>query len=395
MHHAEQGYRPLEVSNRYQDALEGMILHQENGVTIFRGGPLDLRHNGIHDAWLTPILVSDGDSHTSFHAIQVNGGQDMMQGADFELNVASDIELKLGDQDSPQVAELNKILTDAADGRPRTILRPSIAGNIAYPVISTPATLAHPDVILARAQKAAGIFGSQLKVDGSDIYHLEQEVFVPTMTTGDLTMGKVRQVNASFGEVFVYPVHVNGGDPWKYYEVIAATPLEDIGRKGPMTIRVDSGCDIGQCYHDGGCDCRAQLHDALIEAQSKDGIIIHIPAQDGRGYGMAPKMATEGGKRGIDVGYNAGKPPMDTIKAATELLGPNYDIRTYESVGAMLMTLGFSRVTLLTDSKRKLDALEKAGLEVIRQPTNTQNNGNHHAHNHIQAKHSTPDYFAD
>ncbi len=394
MPHAEHGHQPVEISAHYQQALEAMIAHQERGVTIFRGGPLDLRHNGIEDAWLTPIIVSDNDSHTSFHAIQINGGQGEMQGADFELNVASDIELKLGDIDSPQVSELNRLLTEPS-GRPRTIIRPSIAGNIAYPVISTPATLASPDVLLARAQKAAGIFGSRLVADNCDIYHLKQEVFVPAMSTGDLTIGKVRQVNASFGDVNVYPVHVNGGDPWKYYEIISATPLEDISRKGPMTIRVDSGCDIGQCYHDGGCDCRTQLHDALSEAQNKDGIIIHIPSQDGRGYGMAAKMATEGGKRGVDVGYNAGMPPMDTIKAATELLGPNYDIRTYESVGQMLMTLGFTRVTLLTDSRKKLSALEKAGLEVIRQPTQTHKNGNHHAHHHVIAKHSTPDYFAD
>lgn len=395
MHHAEHGHQPVEVSANYQQALEGMIAYQEKGVTVFRGGPLDLRHHGIEDAWLTPIIVSDNDSHTSFHAIQINGSIGEMQGSDFELNVASDIELKLGDVDSPQVAELNRALTEAGDGRPRTIIRPSIAGNIAYPVISTPATLAEPHLLLERAQKAAGIFGSRLVADNCDIYHLEQEVFVPAMSTGDLTMGKVRQVNASFGDVFVYPVHVNGGDPWKYYEVISATPLEDISRKGPMTIRVDSGCDIGQCYHDGGCDCRAQLHDALIEAQNTDGLIIHIPSQDGRGYGMAAKMATEGGKRGIDVGYNAGRPPMDTIKAATELLGPNYDIRTYVGVGQMLMTLGFTRVNLLTDSRKKLIALEQAGLEVMRKPTNTHTNGNHHAHDHVQAKHSTPDYFAD
>jgi len=393
--HAEHGNSLVEVSERYQQALEGMILHQEQGVTIFRGGPLDLRHNGIEDAWLTPIIVSDGESHTSFHAIQINGGQEVMQGMDFELNVSSDIELKLGDKDSPQVAELNRLLTQPGDGKPRTILRPSIAGNIAYPVISTPATLAHPDVVLARAQKAAGIFGSRLVVEGSDIYHLEQEVFMPAMSTGDLTMGKVREVNSILGDVFVYPVHANGGDPWKYYEIVSATPLEDISRKGPMTIRVDSGCDIGQCYHDGGCDCREQLHEALIEAQTRDGLVIHIPSQDGRGYGMATKMATEGGKRGISVGYNDGLSAMDTIEAATRLLGPNYDIRTYESVGQMLMTLGFTKVNLLTDSRRKLDALEKAGLEVFRQPTNTQKNGNHHAHNHVQAKHRTPDYFAD
>lgn len=386
-----------ELSAKYQGALEGLIVdNEEPGITIFRGGPLDLRHYGIDEAWLTPLLVADASGYSTFHVIQINGSGQFDSCSPIQLNVASDLSLKLGDRNSRQVSELTDYLTKPSKS-PQTIMRPSTAGNLAFPVIQSPLLLPHPDVILNRAQRAAARLQRELVVEKVDSNDLVQEVLRPKMQLGNLLLGKERVIEThDLGSVHVTPIHTLGKDPWKYYEIMSAEPIEDLDRYALTRVRVDSGCDIGECLHDGGCDCRFQMHMAIRDAWEKDSLVIHIPSQDGRGYGMAIKMATEGGKRGIDVGYNHGKGPMDTVTAATSLLGPMFDIRTYDGVATILSQLGFYNIELLTDSRKKFDALQNAGLKVLRIPTNTLENGPGTARSHIIAKHQNGDhYFAD
>lgn len=389
---AEQSQRVPEIFDKYKTALEEMIDYQKDGVTIYRGGPMDLCSNGVEESWLSPVTVTDEEGSTSFHIIQTGGGREEMQSTIFELNVASDIALKLDDRNSSQVAELKDVLYGKGNLK-RTIIRPSVAGNIAYPSISTPLDLSEPETIFRRAKKIAELYGSELKHDTCDLESLRAEKFTSERSNHDFNFGKERKVSSPIGEVFLYPVLVNSGDPWGYYEIISAKPISEIDKNSIPIIRVDSGCDTGQCYHDSGCDCRSQLHNALKKIQDNDSFVIHIPSQDGRGYGMAPKMATEGGKRGINVGYNAGLPAMDTITAAKELLGNNYDIRTYEGVGRLLIELGFTEIILITDSQKKIASLEKVGIVVHREPTNTLDDTSHRAHRHVAAKHQTDEYF--
>ena len=100
---------------------------------------------------------------------------------------------------------------------------------------------------------------------------------------------------------------------------------------------------------------------------------------------MLSKMKTEQFKR-----------EMDTVKAAKTFFGNEpYDIRNYTGIGIFLRELGIKKITLQTDNKRKIEALENAGIKILRKPTETLNHCNHKSYfHHIEAKHNTSDYFS-
>lgn len=377
----------IETAKNFKKIIERLTDYEGEGITVYRGGPLDLRHNGIDESWLIPVIVKDEAGSTAFHIIQTCGGREDLQSSVFELNVASDLGLKLGDQDSSEVSNLKYTLLGNGESK-RTIIRPSIAGNMAYPNISTPLNLADPKTILKRANRVADLFGSTLDYERCDLESLSEERFKTDIISKDFMFGKERTINSEVGIVFITPVIIKN-DEWGYYEVISTKPLSEIDRNSTPIIRVDSGCDTGQCYHDGGCDCRSQLFNGLLNGQ----IIIAVSPQDGRGWGIIPKLATEGGKRGIPVGYNDGMPPMDTVEASEKLHGKKYDIRTYHGSGKLILELGFNKVALITDNKDKITDLESTGLTIERIPTNTQNDKNHNASHHVEAKLRTERYI--
>ena len=181
-------------------------------------------------------------------------------------------------------------------------------------------------------------------------------------------------------------------DPWKYYEIFTPRSIEKMSGND-LLVRIDSGCDIGQIYDDRGCDCREQLHTALTDTQRLgNGAVIHIPSQDGRGFGAATKMETEGLKRGIKVATNQDNPhPVDTIEAAQMILGTEFDNRTYEGAGMLLGMIGVGSIILQTDNRLKSEGLAVGGITVRRRPTNTK--GVRGASRHIEAKHRHGDIY--
>jgi GTP cyclohydrolase II len=102
---------------------------------------------------------------------------------------------------------------------------------------------------------------------------------------------------------------------------LTVTDFSSIDERIPL--RIDSGCVSGQIYDDESCDCIDQLNaglEFLIQDKSKYGLVIHIPAQDGRGFGTAPKTETEiykyGGKGRVHKTEQ-----LDTVSAAELLYG--------------------------------------------------------------------------
>lgn len=146
-------------------------------------------------------------------------------------------------------------------------------------------------------------------------------------------------------------------------------------------IRIDSGCQIGQIYDDGGCDCRWQF----IEALHNGFTLLHSPLQDGRGYGTAIKMKTEQLKH----------QGQDTIQAARNFFGEiHFDIRKYQLIAEFLKQQGVIQTTMFTDNREKIKALTDVGIKVSRNPTNSAKNCIYCA-THIIAKHNTDQYFSD
>jgi GTP cyclohydrolase II len=122
----------------------------------------------------------------------------------------------------------------------------------------------------------------------------------------------------------------------------------------PPLVRVHSQCLTGDVFHSLRCDCRAQLELALYRiAEEGRGLLIY-EHQEGRGIGLLNKLRA----------YELQDGGADTVEA-NEQLGFKADLRMYDLPGAILNYLGVRRVRLLSNNPEKIQALERAGVEVV------------------------------
>ena len=119
-------------------------------------------------------------------------------------------------------------------------------------------------------------------------------------------------------------------------------------------LRMHSACLTGDLFGSLRCDCGEQLRSAVGTIADEGGGILLYLAQEGRGIGLANKLRAYGLQ---DTG-------LDTVDA-DRLLGFGADERRYEVAAAMLDDLGISRVRLMTNNPRKVDALTQAGVVVM------------------------------
>lgn len=132
-----------------------------------------------------------------------------------------------------------------------------------------------------------------------------------------------------------------------------ALPLGD--ENGPL-VRLHSACLTGDIFHSRKCDCGPQLNAALESmAAHGHGVLLYL-AQEGRSIGLTNKLRA----------YMLQDAGMDTVDA-NRALGYGDDEREYEVAAAMLRAMGFDRVRLMTNNPEKIDALRRAGVDVIEQ----------------------------
>ncbi len=122
----------------------------------------------------------------------------------------------------------------------------------------------------------------------------------------------------------------------------------------PPLVRIHSQCLTGDVFHSLRCDCRAQLELALfMVGEERRGIIIY-EHQEGRGIGLMNKLRA----------YELQDGGADTVEA-NEQLGFKADMRMYGMPGAILKHMGVTKVRLLSNNPEKIQALEKAGVQVV------------------------------
>ncbi len=122
----------------------------------------------------------------------------------------------------------------------------------------------------------------------------------------------------------------------------------------PPLVRVHSQCLTGDVFHSLRCDCRAQLELALYMVGEEGRGIILYEHQEGRGIGLMNKLRA----------YELQDGGADTVEA-NERLGFKADLRIYEMPGAILKHLNVHQVRLLSNNPEKIQALEKAGVQVV------------------------------
>jgi len=151
--------------------------------------------------------------------------------------------------------------------------------------------------------------------------------------------------------------------PFRIYgfEALSGGRLEEAAvlRMGELTggaaplVRIHSQCLTGDVFHSLRCDCRAQLEIALESiAQEGRGLVIY-ELQEGRGIGLLNKLRA----------YELQDQGADTVEA-NERLGFDSDLRSYDLPAAILQYFGLKAVRLLSNNPEKVDAVERAGVEV-------------------------------
>jgi 3,4-dihydroxy 2-butanone 4-phosphate synthase / GTP cyclohydrolase II len=129
--------------------------------------------------------------------------------------------------------------------------------------------------------------------------------------------------------------------------------------KGPLgkspLVRVHSECATGDIFGSLRCDCGPQLQKSLslIAAHETGGVVIYLRDHEGRGIGLANKVAA----------YALQDRGHDTISANTEL-GFATDERDYTTAAHVLKSLGVESCKLLSNNPDKRKALEELGIVV-------------------------------
>lgn len=132
-----------------------------------------------------------------------------------------------------------------------------------------------------------------------------------------------------------------------------ALTLGDISDGQPVLARVHSECLTGDALFSQRCDCGAQLKEAMaMIAKEGRGMILYL-RQEGRGIGLLNKIQA----------YNLQDEGADTVEA-NRLLGFADDLRDYSLCRPMLEHFKVSRLRLMTNNPRKVDALTRLGISV-------------------------------
>ncbi len=122
-----------------------------------------------------------------------------------------------------------------------------------------------------------------------------------------------------------------------------------------VLVRLHSECLTGDVFGSERCDCGEQLDAAMKKiAKAPEGILLYL-AQEGRGIGIANKIAA----------YHLQDHGVDTVDA-NRLLGFPADLRSYQCAACMLRVLGVRSVHLMTNNPAKIEQLEAHGVRVTK-----------------------------
>jgi GTP cyclohydrolase II len=156
-----------------------------------------------------------------------------------------------------------------------------------------------------------------------------------------------------WGRFRIYGFRAASGADGSEVEEAVALVMGDVHSSPPL-VRIHSQCLTGDVFHSLRCDCRQQLEMALAMIRDLGAGILIYEQQEGRGIGLMAKLQA----------YELQDSGLDTVEA-NERLGFRADHRDFALPGEMLKSLGVSKVRLLSNNPEKVEALERAGVQVV------------------------------
>jgi GTP cyclohydrolase II len=129
--------------------------------------------------------------------------------------------------------------------------------------------------------------------------------------------------------------------------------LGNLQDRAPL-LRIHSQCLTGEVLGSLRCDCRGQLEFAMSAMADEGSGLVIYEYQEGRGIGLMAKLRA----------YALQDQGLDTIEA-NEALGFEADYRDFSLAVAVLHELNVRQVRLMSNNPQKVEALTKAGIEVI------------------------------
>ncbi len=122
-----------------------------------------------------------------------------------------------------------------------------------------------------------------------------------------------------------------------------------------VLVRVHSECLTGDALGSMRCDCGVQLQMAFQRVAAEGlGVILYLRGHEGRGIGIAHKLAA----------YRLQDQGRDTVDANLDL-GLPVDDRKYGTGAQILVDLGVTTMRLLTNNPAKRAGLDGYGLEIV------------------------------
>ncbi|HHO53799.1 MAG TPA: GTP cyclohydrolase II [Deltaproteobacteria bacterium] len=167
--------------------------------------------------------------------------------------------------------------------------------------------------------------------------------------------------------VRAYRDHISGTEP-------LAIVWGDIEGRTGVPVRVHDECLTSEVLGSLKCDCKDQLDHALDYIRDRDGGVVLYLRQEGRGIGLANKIAA----------YALQQEGLDTVDA-NRALGLPDDARRYHAAAAILTDLHLDGIQLMTNNPRKIERLQAHGVNIQgRIPVVVETNP--HSEGYIEAK---------
>jgi GTP cyclohydrolase II len=129
----------------------------------------------------------------------------------------------------------------------------------------------------------------------------------------------------------------------------------DVAQQENIPVRIHSECFTGDVLGSRRCDCGEQLAMAMqMISEANAGVLLYL-RQEGRGIGLLKKLQA----------YNLQDQGLDTVDANLKL-GHLADEREYSVAALILESLQVKSIQLVTNNPKKITALEKLGIQVVK-----------------------------